>query len=247
MSWLIDTLSVVTQVDEGGLKADQWRNLVSVLVVALYVAWQIHGEIPDMDAPRPKSSTKAAKGEARKETLLAKRRRDVRARDENTNIADLVNEDDDNGPTLTEDQAKMSRNYREHYQCVLDHCSAVRIYASQSITPNEIQRAARNHSRACQSWARMNCHLTPNFHLSEHNPDALLAYGPPYGYWGYPMEQHNGFLKKFRHNGHAGGELEATLMRGWIKYSLMSDLVRLSCVLSTYVSKSWIDTNSRVS
>ena len=71
----------------------------------------------------------------------------------------------------------------------------------------------------------MNCHLTPNFHLSEHNEDVILKYGPVYGWWGFPMGQHNGFLKKFKHNGHSGGELEATMMRGWVKYSLLHDLV----------------------
>ena len=32
-------------------------------------------------------------------------------------------------------------------------------------------------------------------------------------------------MKKFRNNGHAGGELELTMMRGWVKYGLVSDLV----------------------
>lgn len=175
------------------------------------------GVIPDEDAPRPQYRTKAAKAEAKKESLLATRRRRQRALDRNINVNNLANPD----------TAKMNRNYRKHYKCVLDHSAAVRIYATRSISPQEIKRAAAYHSRACRNWAKMNCHLTPNFHLSEHHPDFLLQYGPPYGYWGFPMEQHNGFLKKFTHNGHSGGELEATLMRGWLKYTLISDLVRI--------------------
>ena len=176
--------------------------------------------IPDEDAPRPIKKSKAAKAEAKKEALLANRRRGRRARDRNVALDDLISSDEEE-----DDRSKMSRNYRSHYSAILDHSTAVRIYATRSITPTEISRAADSHSRACRAWTRMNCHLTPNFHFSEHNPEFLLAFGPPYGYWGFPMEQHNGFLKKFSHNGHGGGELEATLMRGWLKYSLISDLV----------------------
>lgn len=208
------------EIGEGTLKADQWRNLASVLVVALFCAWHINGQIPNRDAPRPKSSTKAAEAEARKEGLLAERRLQDMANDPNVAIEDVEEEKE-----LNASQARMSRNYNDHYRCVLDHCTAIRIYGTRAISPSEVTRASEHHSRACRSWARMKCHLTPNFHLSEHNATSILAYGPVYGYWGYPMEQHNGFLKKFRHNGHPGGELEATLMRGWIKYSLVNDLV----------------------
>lgn len=200
------------------MKADQWRNLLNVLPPALFAAWQINGKIPDTDAPRPRANTKAAQAESKKENLLSSRRQKERARDKN-----VVGVEEMQGPD--EEQTRIGRSYTEHYKCVLKHCSSIRIYATRSITPSEITRAGQYHSSACRGWARMNCHLTPNFHLSEHNPTFLLAYGPPYGYWGYPMEQHNGFLKKFHHNGHGGGELEATLMRGWIKYSLVSDLV----------------------
>lgn len=188
--------------------------------MVLYAAWGKNGKIPDGDAPRARKSTKASKKEAKKEALLAARRKTNIARDANADLELLFD-----GEEFLPDLAKMSRNYKNHYDCVLDHSTAIRIYASQSITPQEIKRASQSHSRACRGWARMNCHLTPNFHLSEHNSEFLLAYGPPYGYWGYPMERHNGFLKNFTHNGHTGGELEATLMRGWLKYTLISDLV----------------------
>ena len=93
------------------------------------------------------------------------------------------------------DAATMDRNYRHHYSSALEMCTAIRIWASWSITPAEARRAQRCHGRACQSWARMNCHLTPNFHFAAHNEDLILKYGPVYGWWGYAMERHNGFLK----------------------------------------------------
>ena len=86
----------------------------------------------------------------------------------------------------------------------------------------------------------MNCHLTPVFHLAEHNEEVMLQYGPVYGWWGYPMEQNNGFLKKFRTNGHTGGELEATLMRSWVKYGLISDLVGPQTAVSLILSPSYV-------
>lgn len=58
-------------------------------------------------------------------------------------------------------------------------------------------------------------HLTPN----------ILRLGPVYGWWAYPYERNNGFLGKFKHNNHTGGEIEATLMRGWIKGTLIHELV----------------------
>jgi hypothetical protein len=187
-----------------------------ILPVALYHAWQVDGEIPDEDAPKPRSSTKAAKGEARKEDLLHKRRREQLAHD-----AKSKHEDYKQTATL-----KMNRNYRRHYDNVLEHCTALRIWASRSISPEQVHRAQECHGRACRSWADMNCHLTPNFHLAEHTEPSMLRYGPLYGYWSFPGERHNGYLKRFHHNGHAGGELEATMMRGWLKYSLVHDLVR---------------------
>lgn len=77
----------------------------------------------------------------------------------------------------------------------------------------------------------MFCHLTPNFHLSEHNNEDLLRPGPFPSWWGFPFEQFNGFLKRFKLNGHTGGALELTMMRGWWKYNLLSDLVCLSAFL----------------
>lgn len=210
---------IPSNVLEGGIKADQWRHIAAILPVALFVAWQVHGTIPDCDAPQPRSSTKAARAEKRKEEILLSRRRGNLAT--NVNLETAAQEYDEIA------QLKMDRNYRRHYDNVLEHSTALRIWASRSITPDEARRAQECHGRACRAWAEMNCHLTPNFHLSEHNLDTILRLGPVYGWWGFPMEQHNGFLKKFRHNGHSGGEMEVTMMRGWLKYSLISDLVSL--------------------
>ncbi|CDO73032.1 hypothetical protein BN946_scf185007.g86 [Trametes cinnabarina] len=199
----------------GSGKADQWRNLISVLPVALYVAWQIDGEIPDKDAPLPRSSTKASKARQRVEELLNKRRRAHVAADPETTGKDM------------EELAhlRMSRNYRDHYETTMEWATSLRIYGSQSISVEETMRAADCHARACQAWARMFCHLMPYFHIMMHLWFWILFLGPVYAWWCYAFERNNGFLARLRHNGHTGGQLEATMMRGWTKSMLLFELI----------------------
>ncbi|KAH9856066.1 hypothetical protein C2E23DRAFT_722392 [Lenzites betulinus] len=71
----------------------------------------------------------------------------------------------------------------------------------------------------------MLCHLTPYFHLLTHFILFICKFGPVYAWWAYVYERFNGWLSKVNHNGHKGGELEATLMRSWTKLHLINDLV----------------------
>lgn len=186
-----------------------------VLIPGLYAAWQINGQIPNRDAPKPRASTKAARGHASVEELLNKRRRTNVASNSETTLADMEE--------LA--QLRMDRNYRRHFKTTMEWAVALRIYGSQSITVQETMRAADCHERACQTWARMFCHLVPYFHILMHLWMWVLMLGPVYGWWTYPYERNNGFLVKLRHNGHTGGEIEATLMRGWTKAILIFELV----------------------
>ncbi len=199
----------------GAGKADQWRAFVHVLIPGLYAAWNIDGDIPDKNAPLPRASTKAAKGRAREEELLNKRRRANLAADPETTLADMEE--------LA--QLRMNRNYLQHFNVTMEWASAIRIYGSQSISVAETDRAADCHERACQTWTRMFCHLVPYFHILMHLWFWILMLGPVYGWWTYPYERNNGFLAKLRHNGKVGGEIEATMMRGWTKAVLIFELV----------------------
>ncbi|KAI0819258.1 hypothetical protein BC628DRAFT_1333482, partial [Trametes gibbosa] len=139
-------------------KADSWRIMTTYLPVALYYSWQVGGMIPDVNAPRPKSGEKAAAEERRITALVNGRRRAHALQEGNVEPADLeymVHETAD-------------RNYRTHYDAVLNWCVAMRIWASRSITVDEISRAHDCHMFACQAWTRMLCHLTPYFHLMMH-------------------------------------------------------------------------------
>jgi len=58
-----------------------------------------------------------------------------------------------------------------------------------------------------------------------------LQLGPCYGWRVYGYERNNGWLGRTAHNGHSGGELEATMMRSWWKVKFVQDLVHILFVL----------------
>ncbi|TFY76747.1 hypothetical protein EWM64_g7265 [Hericium alpestre] len=58
-----------------------------------------------------------------------------------------------------------------------------------------------------------------------HTEDSILRTGPTYTTWLYGPERNNGLLGRINNNGHSGGELEATMMRSWIKLTLIHELI----------------------
>ncbi|KAI0686772.1 hypothetical protein C8T65DRAFT_747250 [Cerioporus squamosus] len=213
----------------GAGKADQWRNLGAVLIPGLYECWQIDGEIPDAEAPRMNPKQKAGIKAKRIAALVNGRRMAYTPGSKPTVKAEPTDvkaeAEDVKGDPEYKDQTSMTRNYREHFDTICEWQSAIRIWSSQSITVAEARRAQDCHNRACQAWARMGAHLTPYFHLLSHLKLWILRYGPLYAQWGFPFEQKNGWLSKLRHNGHQGGELESTMLRGWIKLDLVYELI----------------------
>lgn len=122
---------------------------------------------------------------------------------------------------------KLDRNYAKHFQCVLDVCVASRILGSHSGSPDDYARAQSCLQRACQGWVGLNVALTPYFHLSMHLFPSLPRNGPAHVTWAFGAERLNGLIGRLRTNGHTGGEVEATMARGWIKTQLLQDLVWL--------------------
>lgn len=202
-------------------KADQWARLNTFLPALLYCAFQEDGEIPDRDAPRPKLGTNAHDALLSEEALVNKRR-----------LADLKHR---KIVTTTQQEeherrhpVKIGRNVLRHFENVLEACVAVRIWTARSTTPGETLRAEECYARALQDWARMNCHLSPYCHLLLHLRPQILRTGPLPSSWLYGYERANGWLAKVNTNGHAGGQLEATLMRTWTRSQLVHDLVTSS-------------------
>ena len=182
----------------------------------MFVAWEVDGEIPDEDAPPSAPNTKNASAHAALEKLVQDRL-----------VANLLAKN----PAATDAKvaqirrATMNRSLWRHYNTVVEFSAAVRIPASRSISPDEVRRGCTALSCSFQSWAQMGCHLTPYFHLAMHMEPQFLKWGPCYGWWVFAYERNNGWLGQTNHNGHSGGELEATMMRRWWKVIFVQDLV----------------------
>ncbi|KAJ7751437.1 hypothetical protein B0H16DRAFT_1318064 [Mycena metata] len=200
----------------GSIKADQWRSQIIVFFVGLFAAWQVDGEIPDIDAEPSASNTKNAAAQLAQEKL-------VRARLRENLLAKKPDVTQEELDAIKEIQ--MDRSLRRHYDAVVQFTAAIRILTSNSISPNEIKRGCGALERSIQDWARMHCHLVPYFHLATHLQPQFYKHGPLPGWWAFPYERDNGFLGRFNHNGHAGGEMEGTMMRGWWKATLIQDLI----------------------
>lgn len=194
----------------------------AVLPVALYQLWHIDGQIPDIDAPRPKPQAKKKAANAHRIAGLVSGRRRAHAA-----AQDAL--DDTDAPAGGVAEEVMDRSYDCHYRTVLLWCVAMRIWGSESITKEEAIRAHDCHAQACQGWAQMACHLTPYFHLLMHLLVWILMLGPVFGWWTFPYERCNGTLSKVQHNGRPG-ELEATMMRSWTKLHLLHNLVFLRII-----------------
>ncbi|TFK61693.1 hypothetical protein BDN72DRAFT_777946, partial [Pluteus cervinus] len=202
---------------KGSVKADQWRSQISVLPLALYVIWGLgDGTIADEKAPPSGARTNLAKSQANSEKLVRNRM-----------MANLLVKHPDASEQAKEkiEDATMDRSYRRHYEALLEFTSAIRILATRSLSPADVKRAFTMLRRAIQSWAQMHAHLTPYFHFAIHMEDQFLKYGPAYSWWTYPYERNNGFLGRFNHNGHTGGEIEGTMMRGWWKSIFIQKLI----------------------
>ncbi|KAI5827021.1 hypothetical protein K523DRAFT_310242 [Schizophyllum commune Tattone D] len=200
----------------GSIKADNWKTQIIILYVALFDAWQVDGKIPDGDAPLPAANSNQAKALDAQQRLVWKRMKAAYR-------LEHPDADEAAGPSLAD--ARMDRSYRKHYDTILQFSAALRILSSHKISPNDVKRGCSFLSRAVQAWARMHCHLTPYFHLAMHFEAQFYRFGPCTGWWTYPYERNNGFLGRFNTNGHSGGELECTMIRGWWKTLFIQDLI----------------------
>ncbi|KAJ7358085.1 hypothetical protein DFH08DRAFT_1042899 [Mycena albidolilacea] len=157
----------------GSIKADQWWSQIAVFFVALFDAWQVDGEIPDIDIKPSPPNTKNASTQAAQEKL-------IRARMCEHLLA--TNPDASEEELESINTIKMDHSLRRHYKMVVQFTAAVRIITSNSISPNEVRRGCGALELAVQLWARMHCHLVPYFHFSAlHLEEQFLKHGPAPG------------------------------------------------------------------
>lgn len=102
---------------------------------------------------------------------------------------------------------------------------AERILASRSITMLDVHRGQRYLRLFCEIALRLRIHLKPNNHLAMHYEIIFRRFGPVYAWWLFAFERFNGLLEQVNLNGHAGGEMELTLLRDWILKQRLNELV----------------------
>ncbi|KAG8724353.1 hypothetical protein FRC09_019802 [Ceratobasidium sp. 395] len=188
------------------MKAELWRNLLVILPVALFEAWRVGDAIPNGDIPRGGQNTKHRKQQARNAKLLLQRRRHVH---------DLNGGDLDNAPAI-EDCAS-SRNPRDYFANVMRYSVAYKGIFRHRITRRSVSEISALLELVGATFARMNIHLPPSFHLATHLGDHLLKYGNPFNTWLYYFERANRILINVNTNGHGMGVLEATMAKGFLR------------------------------
>jgi len=103
---------------------------------------------------------------------------------------------------------------------------AERILASRTITISDVRRGQRYLRLFCEIALRLRVQLKPNHHLAMHYEIIFKRFGPCYAWWLFAFERFNGILEEVNLNGHAGGEMELTLLRHWILKQRLNELVR---------------------
>lgn len=124
-----------------------------------------------------------------------------------------------------------SRNYADHYHAACSFATGASIILRQTITRRESQRARSFFQWSFGKFADMGVLLTPNFHTTIHIVDEWIElFSSVYGWWAYAFERMNGVVGSTNINGHRGGEIEATMLRAWVKTMCMQDLVSQDCI-----------------
>ena len=189
-------------------KAEQFRHLEYIIYAVLFEAWRRGDSVPDGLTHRGKKSSKAYKYQKKRAAELLRMRRHVADYEE-------CYDGDDNYPTL--ESCGSVRNRRLVLLNIIRYCLALRKILPHNISRRGISEAQRLFSRVAVVFVRLNMCLTPSFHYLQHLEDFLLKFGSIYETWSFPYERANRVLININNNGHTGGELETTMMRGFIK------------------------------
>ncbi|KAF8752758.1 hypothetical protein RHS01_07483 [Rhizoctonia solani] len=85
------------------------------------------------------------------------------------------------------------------------------------ITREEVEQGRQLLEQVGTVFTDMNIHLTPSFHAVTHLPDHLYKYGSVYNTSTARFERANQMLINVNKNGHGGGEIEATMAKGFMR------------------------------
>ncbi|RDB19230.1 hypothetical protein Hypma_013499 [Hypsizygus marmoreus] len=128
-------------------------------------------------------------------------------------------------PAQSTSPPKFQRKTDEIYILSLYLSVVERILAAKEVTLYDVGRAQRYLKLFCQGALRLGIHLKPNHHLAMHYYIIFKRFGPAYAWWLFAFERFNGDLEKVNLNGHAGGEMEQTLIRDWILKQRVRELI----------------------
>ncbi|KAI0323219.1 hypothetical protein GY45DRAFT_1410608 [Cubamyces sp. BRFM 1775] len=154
-------------------------------------------------------------------------RRSTRVRKPTEKAKELVLDDDDAGAYLDEDDEVWddenedneagdgSRLRARDLATFLKLCAALRLFLSDTITDEQLERADRLLREYCIEIIELYGEdiIRPNHHYATHTAEFVRDYGPLRGFWTFIFERLNKILKSFRTNNHEGGEIEATFFR----------------------------------
>src|SRR3984957_12190132 len=118
----LDHLSQISR-KASSATADQWRQQIGILFIALFVAWEENGEIPDINAPPSAANAKNTSAQAKMEKMLQKRLMQCL----------LVTNPHPSDEEIDCIKAmKMRQSLCEHYAAVLQFTVAIQLLASSS-------------------------------------------------------------------------------------------------------------------
>ncbi|QRV84445.1 Transposase family Tnp2 protein [Ceratobasidium sp. AG-Ba] len=197
-------------------KAEQWRNLRTILVPALFEAWRIGDTIPDANIPRGGENTTNFKVQQSLAAHLLRRRRHAH----NADGGDV-----DNMPQIQD--CASSRNPRDYIACIMRYCVATHGLFQHQITRQDVADMTALLELVGVGFTRMNVHLSPSFHNATHIGGHILRYGNVSGTSLNRFEQANRVLIKINTNGHGRGVLEATMAKGWMRRAESHRYVKL--------------------
>ncbi|QRW24340.1 Transposase family Tnp2 protein [Rhizoctonia solani] len=191
---------------KGRVKAKQ-RRLLRLIMVGLYFeAWRVGDSI--LDGNIPCGSERSRHYKAQKVNAKAFRRRQNHINNLNEGGLDKV---------LPWQEFMPSQNPRDWFANLLRFCIGATLLTQHRITQEEVEQGCQLLEQVGTVFTDMNINLTPSFHAITHLPNHLYKYGSVYNTSTNRFERANQMLINVNKNGHGGGEIEATMAKGFMR------------------------------
>lgn len=179
------------------LKADQWKRIVQLLPLALFMGFRAEDSdnIPDEDLDKDEQEPPALP--IPPPPPPPRRRGKKRRSDES--------EQTTNTPR---------RNRAEWYRLALLVTASLQVLHAHAISVTAAREAVQDLSIAAVGLLSLGQHLSINWHNSMHYAECVALYGPLTGFATWALERNNGTLSRVNHNGQER-DVPTTLLRSW--------------------------------